>query len=697
MNKLLNMTLLATALVISMSSCSPKVEKNPFMEAFNTPEGAPAFDQIKFKDYEPAFKAGIEEQNRNIDSITSNTANPTFENTIAALDDSSPILSRVAGVFYNLTGSDTNEEMTALEATLAPVMAEHGDNIRLNEKLYIRVAAVYSQRNELELTSEQMRLLEDTFKSFVRSGAALNEADKTQLRKIHSQLATLTTTFSNNLLKEVNRFQLIVKDSARLSGIPAWLVEAAATEAVKDSLPGAWVFTLQTSNRIPILQYADDRAIRQEMYEAYTTKGNHNDELDNKKILHDIICLRLEKAKLLGFNSYADYVLDDNMAKTPEAAMNLLTQVWDYALPKAKEECKALQVLMDRDYKGQEIAAWDWWYYTEKLRAEKYALNEDDLKPYLTLDNVRDGAFMCAHELYGINIEPAMDIPVYTDGVDAYRVKDADGSLLGVFYTDYFPRAGKRGGAWMNNFRDQKKGVRPIIVNVCSMTPAVGDKPSMLSIDEVETIFHEFGHALHGLLSQCDYAGTSGTSVARDFVELPSQINEHWALNPTVLKMYAKNYMTGEVIPDSLIAKIESTHGFNQGFNVTELIAASILDMKLHMLTDTSNLAIEAFEKETMNGIGLISAIAPRYRLTYFNHIMGGYDAGYYAYTWAKVLDCDAFASFEKNGIFDQATATSFRKNILEKGNSEDQMTLFKRFKGSEPDVEPMLRMTGLK
>lgn len=697
MNKLLNMTLLATALTITMSSCAPKVEKNPFMEAFNTPEGAPAFDQITFKDYEPAFKAGIEEQNKNVAAIIDNAAVPTFDNTILALDESSPILDRVVGVFYNLTESNTDDEMTALSTKLAPILSEHGDNIQLNEKLYKRVEIVYNKRESLHLNSEQTRLLEKTYKGFIRGGAALGLSDKGQLRKINSQLASFTLEFSNNLLKEINRFQLVVKDSSRLSGIPGWLVEAAAAEAKKDSKPGEWIFTLQTSNRIPILQYADDRAIRQEMYEGYTTKGNHNDDLDNKKILHDIICLRLDKAKLLGFKSYADYILDDNMAKTPEAAMNLLTQVWDYALPKAKVELKALQQLMDRNHKGEKIAAWDWWYYTEKLRAEKYALNEDDLKPYLTLNNVRDGAFMCAQKLYGINIEPAKDIPVYTDGVDAYRVTDADGSLIGIFYTDYFPRAGKRSGAWMNNFRAQKKDVRPVIINVCSMTPAMGDKPSMLSIDEVETVFHEFGHALHGLLSQCDYQGTSGTSVARDFVELPSQINEHWALNPTVLKMYAKNYKTGEVIPDSLIAKIKSTHGFNQGFNVTELIAASILDMKIHMLTDTSKLDIEGFEKETMNSIGLIKQIAPRYRLTYFNHIMGGYDAGYYAYTWAKVLDCDAFASFEKNGIFDKETATSFRKNILEKGNSEDQMLLFKKFKGAEPNVEPMLRMSGLK
>lgn len=697
MNKLLNMTLLVTALTITMSSCSPKVEKNPFMEAFTTPEGAPAFNQIKFKDYEPAFKAGIEEQNKNIASIINNTEVATFDNTIVALDESSPILDRVIGVFYNLTEANTNDKMTALSTKLAPILSAHGDNIQLNEKLYQRVETIYNKRKSLNLNSEQTRLLEDTYKGFIRSGSALNIEQKKQLRNINSQLASLTLKFSNNLLKEINRFHLVIKDSTRLSGIPEWLVESAANEAKEMGNSGEWIFTLQTSNRIPILQYADDRAIRQEMYEAYTMKGNHNDSLDNKKILHDIICLRLDKAKLLGFKSYADYILDNNMAKTPQAAMNLLTKVWDYALPKAKEELKSLQKLMNLEHKGTKIAAWDWWYYTEKLRAKKYALNEDDLKPYLTLDNVRNGAFICAHKLYGINIEPAKDIPVYTDGVDAYRVKDADGSLLGVFYTDYFPRSGKRSGAWMNNYRAQQKGVRPIIVNVCSMTPPVGDKPSMLTIDEVETVFHEFGHALHGLLSQCDYKGTSGTSVARDFVELPSQINEHWALNPTVLKLYAKNYKTGEIIPDSLIAKIESTHGFNQGFNVTELIAASILDMKLHMLTDTSHLDIEEFEKETMNSIGLIKEIAPRYRLTYFNHIMGGYDAGYYAYTWAKVLDCDAFASFEKNGIFDSKTATSFRKNILEKGNSEDQMTLFKNFKGTEPNVEPMLRMSGLK
>ena len=690
---------LAAACALTLCGCGVQhgEKENVLLKPFNTPEGVPAFDKIQLADYEPAFQAGWKEQDVNIEKIVNSTEAPNFENTILALDNSAPILDRVEGIFGNLAEADTYPEMTALATKLAPLSSAHSDEILLNEKLFKRVEAVYKTLGTATYTPEQSTLIKRTYDRFARNGAALNDTDKSRLKEINGKLATLTLKFSNNLLEETNRFQLVVKDSTRLSGIPAWLVQAAKEEAKKANQPEAWIFTLQTSNRIPILQYADDRTIRKEMYQAYTSKGDHNDKLDNKAILKDILILRAEKAHLLGFKNYASYILDNNMAKTPDVVMALLTKIWDYALPKAKAELKDMQKLMSRLHPGEKMEAWDWWYYTEKLRAEKFSLSEDELKPYLTLENVRKGAFMCAEKLYGIKIEPAEDIKGYTDGVESFRVFDADGSLLGIFYSDYFPRAGKRGGAWMNNYRAEKKGQRPVIVNVCSFTPPVGDTPSMLTVDEVETLFHEFGHALHGLLSQCDYAGTSGTNVARDFVELPSQINEHWAMHPAVLKMYAKHYKTGEVIPDSLIDKLEATHGFNQGFTLTELLAAAILDMKMHMLEDPSTIDINAFEKDEMNKIGLIPEIAPRYRATYFNHIMGGYAAGYYAYTWANVLDCDAFASFEKAGVFDQKTAMSFRKNILEKGGSEDPMLLYKRYKGAEPSVDALLRMRGLK
>lgn len=690
---------LAAACAFTLCGCGAQQSEseNVLLKPFNTPEGAPAFDQIKLADYEPAYQAGWEEHNNNIEKIVNCKEAPTFENTILAMDDASPILNRVEGVFGNLSQADTYPEMTALAAKLAPISAAHYDEIMLNEKLFKRVAAVYKTLETEKYTPEQRTLIKRVYDRFARNGAALNEADKARVKEINGKLASLTMKFSNNLLDETNRFKLVIKDSTRLSGIPAWLVQAAKEEAKKADQPEAWIFTLQTSNRIPILQYADDRNIRKEMYQAYTTKGDHNDELDNKAILKEVLTLRAEKAQLLGFKDYASYILDNNMAKKPEAVMALLKQIWDYALPKAKNELKDMQKLMSKLNPGQKMEAWDWWYYTEKLRAEKFSLSEDELKPYLTLENVRKGAFMCAEKLYGIKIVPADDIQGYTEGVESFRVLDADGSLVGVFYSDYFPRAGKRGGAWMNNYRGQKKGQRPIITNVCSFTPPVGDTPSMLTVDEVETLFHEFGHALHGLLSQCDYYGTSGTSVARDFVELPSQINEHWSMHPEVLKMYAKHYKTGEVMPDALIKKLEATHGFNQGFVLTELLAAAMLDMELHMVADPATMDINKFEKDEMKKIGLIAEIAPRYRATYFNHIMGGYAAGYYAYTWANVLDCDAFASFEETSTFDKKTAMSFRKNILEKGGSEDPMELYKRYKGAEPTVAALLRMRGLK
>lgn len=690
-------SILILAASCMMYSCTTQTETNPFLTEFQTPYGVPPFDQIKLEHYEPAFMKGIDEQNANIQAITSNAEAPTFDNVIVAFDNSSPILDRVGGVFYNLTEAETTDELTALSMKLAPVMSEHNDNILLNEALFAKIKAVYQQKDSLQLTTEQRRLLEKTYKSFVRSGANLPADKQARLREINKQLSTLGIRFDKNILNENNEFKLFVDKEEDLAGLPEWFRQSAAAEAKAAGQEGKWLFTLHNSSRLPFLQYSANRPLREKVYKAYIQRGNNNDKNDNKKIITEIVSLRLEKARLLGFDCYSNFVLDNTMAKDSKTVMDFLNNLWQYALPKAKAEAAELQKLMDRENKGEKLEAWDWWYYTEKLRKEKYNLEEEQIKPYFKLENVREGAFAVANKLYGITLTPMDSIPVYNPDVKVFEVKDADGSQLGIFYTDYFPRAGKSGGAWMSNYREQQGDIRPLVCNVASFTKPVGDTPSLLTIDEVETLFHEFGHALHGLLTKCQYKGTSGTNVVRDFVELPSQINEHWATEPEVLKMYAKHYQTGETIPDELIEKILNQKTFNQGFITTELIAAAFLDMNLHNLTDTTGLDVVAFEKEAMNRLGLIPEIAPRYRTTYFSHIIGGYAAGYYSYLWANVLDNDAFEAFKENGIFDRHTADLFRRNVLEKGDSEDAMTLYRNFRGAEPQLEPMLKNRGMK
>ena len=680
-----------------MYSCTTQTETNPFLTEFQTPYGVPPFDQIKLEHYEPAFMKGIDEQNANIQAITSNAEAPTFDNVIVAFDNSSPILDRVGGVFYNLTEAETTDELTALSMKLAPVMSEHNDNILLNEALSAKIKDVYQQKDSLQLTTEQRRLLEKTYKSFVRSGANLPADKQARLREINKQLSTLGIRFDKNILNENNEFKLFVDKEEDLTGLPEWFRQSAAAEAKAAGQEGKWLFTLHNSSRLPFLQYSANRPLREKVYKAYIQRGNNNDKNDNKKIITEIVSLRLEKARLLGFDCYSNFVLDNTMAKDSKTVMDFLNNLWQYALPKAKAEAAELQKLMDRENKGEKLEAWDWWYYTEKLRKEKYNLEEEQIKPYFKLENVREGAFAVANKLYGITLTPMDSIPVYNPDVQVFEVKDADGSQLGIFYTDYFPRAGKSGGAWMSNYREQQGDIRPLVCNVASFTKPVGDTPSLLTIDEVETLFHEFGHALHGLLTKCQYKGTSGTNVVRDFVELPSQINEHWATEPEVLKMYAKHYQTGETIPDELIEKILNQKTFNQGFITTELMAAAFLDMNLHNLTDTTGLDVVAFEKEAMDRLGLIPEIAPRYRTTYFSHIIGGYAAGYYSYLWANVLDNDAFEAFKENGIFDRHTADLFRRNVLEKGDSEDAMTLYRNFRGAEPQLEPMLKNRGMR
>ena len=680
-----------------MYSCATQTESNPFFSEFQTPDGVPPFDQIKLEHYEPAFRKGMEEQNKLIQAIVDSKEEPNFENVIVAFDNSSPILDRVGGVFYNLTEAETTDELTALSMKLAPVLSEHGDNISLNHDLFLKIKAVYDKKDALGLNTEQNRLLEKIYKDFVRSGANLPADKQARLRDINKQLSTLGITFSNNILNENNEFKLFVDKKEDLAGLPDWFCQSAAQEAKAAGQEGKWLFTLHNASRLPFLQYADNRDLREKMYKAYINRGNNNDKNDNKQIIKDILTLRLEKAKLLGYDCYSAFVLDNTMAKTPQTVMDFLGNLWQYALPKAKAEAAELQKLMDKEGKGQKLEAWDWWYYTEKLRKERYNLEEDEIKPYFKLENVREGAFAVANKLYGITLTKKEGVPVYHPDVEVFEVKDADGSQLGIFYVDYFPRPGKSGGAWMSNYREQQGDTRPLVCNVASFTKPVGDTPSLLTLDEVETLFHEFGHGLHGLLTKCQYKGTSGTNVVRDFVELPSQINEHWATEPEVLKMYAKHYQTGEVIPDELIEKILRQKTFNQGFITTELMAAAILDMNLHNLTDMQGFDVEKFEEDAMDSLGLIPEIAPRYRTTYFNHIIGGYAAGYYSYLWANVLDNDAFEAFKEHGIFDKQTADAFRHNVLEKGDSDDPMTLYKNFRGAEPQLDPMLKNRGMK
>ena len=691
----------AAAMSCMVCACGQQAAdtSNPFLSEFETPYGTPDFDCIKVEHYEPAFLKGIKQQNEEIKAIVENPDEPSFENTIVALDNSGEILARVSGVFFALTEADTNDEMMALEAKIAPMLSEHSDNIFLNQELYKRVAAVHAQEEagKIQLTTEQHYLLDKYYKEFIRSGAGLDAQKQERLREINKQLSTLTIEFGNHVLADNNDYLLVVDKKEDLAGLPDAVIAGAAQEAKAHGKDGKWVFTLQESSRTPLLQYAQNRELRKNIYQAYTSLGNRGNANDNKEVLKKVLALRLEKAQLMGFHNFAEYQLADNMAKNPKNALDLLYGLWEYSIKNAKAEAAELQKIMDREGKGEKLEAWDWWYYAEKLRQEKYDLNEDAIKPYFSQEDVHNGLCTVVNKLYGITLTPCDSISVYNKDVKTYIVKDADGSLLGVFYSDYMPRVSKRSGAWMSNFREQQEGVRPLIYNVASFTKPAGDLPSLLTIDEARTMYHEFGHALHGLLTQCKYKGVSGTSVAQDFVELPSQIMEHWAVEPEVLKMYAKHYQTREAIPDSLIAKIENQALFNQGFMTTELLAAAILDMEMHCLTTMEGFDVLQFEKQLMDKLGLIPQIAPRYRSTYFNHIMGGYAAGYYSYIWAERLDTDAFEAFKEHGLFDQATATSFRKNILEKGGSDDPMKLYVTFRGAEPSLDALLKTRGLK
>ena len=683
---------------MSLLACN---KTNPLVDQPNTPYGVPAFDQVKIEHYLPAFEEAIRQNKAEVEAIINNEAEPTFENTIVALDRTGALLDRVTGVFFNVLEADGNDEMNEIAEQVSPMLSELSDGIILNEALFQRVKFVYDQREQLGLNPEQMRLVTETYKNFADNGANLPEDKKERLKEINQELGLLSLQFGNNVVAETNAYQYFVADEAQLKGLPESAKASAAEEATAAGHPGEWLFTPKRTSFTPVLQYCENRELRKELLMAYTTRGNHDNENDNKAVIIREMELRIEKAQLFGYDNPADYILADCMAKNHQTVDAFLASVWAPSLEAAKREAAELQKMMDEDLPGEKLQPWDWWYYAEKLRKAKYALDEEELKPYFELDNVRKGAFGVATKLYGLQFEPLKNMPVYNKEMEVFKVTDADGELVGLLYTDYFPRAGKRPGAWMNNILPQyidADGVdhRPVIINVGNFNKPTAGNPSLLSMDDVETLFHEFGHALHGLLSKAHYKSLSGTNTPRDFVELPSQFMENYAYEPEVLKTYAFHYQTGEVIPNELIAKINAAGKFNQGFVTTELLSASILDMDFHELTSAENLDVNAFEKASLAKMQMIDEIIVRYRPTFYNHIFTtGYEAGYYSYTWAAVLDADAFAAFKETGnLFDEATAARFR-HLLEQGGTRDAQELYIEFRGKEADPKNLLRRKG--
>ena len=697
---------LIVALVVGtliLSGCNTKKTENmnPFLTEYTTPFGVPPFDKIENEHFIPAFEEGIKLQQAEIDAIVSNSDAATFENTIEALDKSGESLSRVNGVFFRLRSAETNDELDSIARVIIPVLTAHNSGIKLNPELFERVKTVYSNLDSPDLSDEQTMVLKKTYRGFVRGGANLEGEAKTRIKEIDKKLSMLTMQFGDNLLKETNNYQLIIDSEADLAGLPESVRSAAADAAKATDQDGKWVFTLQKPSWIPFLQYAENRELRENIYRAMFTRSNNGNEYDNNQLITEIPKLRIERANLLGYETHAAFVLEERMAKKVENVYDLLMQIWEPALDKAREEATMMQEMIDREGGDFHLASWDWWYYAEKIRQEKYELDEEVVRSYFSLETVKDGLFNVVNNLYGLTFEPRNDLPVYHEEVMAYEVKERDGSHLGVLYMDFHPRAGKRGGAWSTSIRrahvKEGKQVTPVNLIVMNFTRPTGDKPALLSFDETLTFFHEFGHALHSMLTKCKYLTVSGTSVATDFVELPSQIMENWAAHPDVLKTYAKHYLTGEVIPDQLIDKLQAASKFNQGFITVEYLAASILDMDYHTLKEISELNPNTFEEASMKRIGLIDEIIPRYKSNYFQHIFaGGYSAGYYSYMWSEVLDKDAFNAFVETSLFDQATATSFRENILEKGGSLEEMEMYVNFRGAEPTIEPLLNGRGL-
>ncbi len=702
-NTLLTISLAA----VSLAACNSDnrniaTKDNPLLQPFETQHQIAPFELIKDEHFSPAVIKSKEMAEAELAQIIENTEPPTFENTVAALDRAGQQLSAVTSVFYNYLSARTNKKLQKVAQEISPVLSKYSDDIYLNESLFQKVKSVYENKESFHLNTEQNMLLEKTYKKFVRNGANLSAESKERLRVINKELSKLSLEYGDNILAEINEYKLVLNDSAQLAGLPQELIAAAAATAEEQNMKGKWVFTLQNSSVMPFLQYAKDRNLRKEIWNAYQGVGSGT-KYNNESLVQEMSNLRLEKATMLGYNTFADYSLEETMAKNADNVYALLNKLWKPALEKAKMEANDIQLKMQQDGIQDEVQPYDWRYYTEIIRKERFTLDEQEMKPFFELNNVRNGIFMVTEKLFGITFKQVTNLPIYHKDVTSWEVFDKDQTLLGVLYMDMHPRGGeKKGGAWMSSFRSQSmengKRVIPIITIVCNFTPPDAKGISLLTFDETSTFFHEFGHALHGLLSQTNYVTLAGTSVSRDFVELPSQIMENWASDPQVLKMYAKHYQTGEAIPDSLIAKMQNAGTFDQGFATVEYLAASLLDLDYHTITQPISNNIASFENNALQKMGLISSIIPRYKSTYFRHIFsGGYSAGYYSYIWSGVLDTDAYDAFKSSGdVFNQEIATSFRKNILEKGGTEDPAALYKAFRGQEPTIKPLLQKRGL-
>ena len=696
----MNKTLLtvASAVTVGLSACN----SNPFLADYTTQYEIPPFEKIKYEHYLPAVEKGIAEQNAEIEAIINNPATPDFENTILALDNSGQLLNKVAYVFFALSESDNTPEMQELNPKISSLFTAHSDNMGMNEALFNRIHAVYNRRDSLNLSTAQLRLLDNYYKNFVRSGALLDEEKKEALKAINQELSNAFISFNENVLNGTNAWELVVENQDELSGLPEGTIATAAEEAKARGKEGKWVFTLHAPSRLAVLTYANNRELREKMWKGYTSLATDS-AYNNYDNINKILKLRTRKANLLGFDCFADFAIDNVMAKTTKNAEDLLYKIWTPAIAKVKEEVADMQAYVNAEGNDFKVAPWDYYYYAEKVKAQKFNISEDQVRPYFKLENVVEGMFFVANKLYGITFTELKDAPKYNPEVTVYEVKDAAGEHLAIFMTDYFPRATKRQGAWMSEFKGacnyDSINQRPIIYNVGNFTRPSGDVPALLTLDEVETAFHEFGHGLHGMMTRAAYRGQAGTNVDRDLVELPSQIMEHWAFEPEVLAVYAKHYQTGEVIPTELIEKLNASAKFNQGFATTELAGAALLDIEWHKVNDGNEVNVPEFEAAVAEKLNQPEELTFRYRSTYFKHIFGsnGYAAGYYTYLWAEVLDADGFELFAEKGIFDKETADAFRINILEAGGSEDPMTLYKQFRGQEPNPDALLRNRGLK
>ena len=693
--------------IILITFSSIQAMENPFYKNYKTQFEIPPFSEIEEKHFMPAYFKGMEEHNNEIEQIIQNTEKPSFENVIIAMERSGELLDKVNAVFFNLSGSATNKKLQEIEKEISPKLSQHYDSISLNPYIFKKVSLLWEDVDNLNLSKEERKILEETYKRFIRSGALLKGSDKDRYADINQEISKLSVQFSQNLLAETNNFEIILSRDD-LKGLPEDIVNLAKEEADNKfkktsdkKYANKYIFTSHRSSMYPFLTYSERRDLREKLYTGYIMRGDNDNEYDNKNITSKIASLRVEKANILGFETHAHYVLDNTMAKTPEAVYELLNQLWEPALSRAKNELQELQKFVNEEGQNFKIASWDWWYYSEKVRKDKYNIDEEELKNFFTLDNTIDGIFKTANKLFGLTFEEKFDIELYHPDARVWQVKDKNGSHLGLYIGDYYTRSSKRGGAWMSTFKDQSNfdgRERPIVINVCNFPPPSKDKPSLLSFEHVTTLFHEFGHGLHGLLTNTHYRSLSGTSVSRDFVEFPSQVLEHWASEPELLKSYAKHYKTGEVISDELIDKMKNASKFNQGFANTEYLAATYLDMDWHSLVSTDIQDTNDFERKSLEKIGLIDEIVSRYRTTYFQHIFtSSYSAGYYSYIWAAVLDSDAFAAFKESGdIYNQDLANKYREYILEKGGTESPMELYQKFRGSNPNIGPLLEDRGL-